>query len=210
MVEVDGTHGDNAAIYEALSVPFPAAAVKQRKGGGGKMLSYLAGDTVIRRLNAVAGRFAISWSFEVQREVQEANLLLCIGRLTFGPLGYRDAKGVQRIDANGGEDLHKGAITDALKKAATLFGVGLELYGEDFEAGHSEPADTSTTSEEIKAHNARIAPKAEPAHSAPIACADCGSVIKDSPNFPAEKKAAVSTSKHGRVLCYACSVKATK
>ena len=30
--------------------------------------------------------------------------------------------------------MRKGAVSDALKKAATLFGVGLELYGPDYEA----------------------------------------------------------------------------
>ena len=32
--------------------------------------------------------------------------------------------------------MNKGAVTDALKKSATLFGVGLELYGEYYEAGN--------------------------------------------------------------------------
>jgi hypothetical protein len=44
-------------------------------------------------------------------------------------VGTREHMGVQVVNADsGGEDLWKGAISDALKKAASLFGVGRELY----------------------------------------------------------------------------------
>jgi hypothetical protein len=68
--------------------------------------------------------------------------------LTIPGLGTREHIGVQAVEERGGEDLVKGAITDALKKAATLFGVGLELYGPDYEAGEvndAPPRNRSTS-----------------------------------------------------------------
>ncbi len=50
--------------------------------------------------------------------------------------------GVQKVSERGGEDLVKGAITDAMKKAATLFGVALELYGPDYGAEPDAPTMT--------------------------------------------------------------------
>ena len=117
---------------ELLTRPFKPASIRQRPapGGNGKMLSYLDGATVIRRLNKACG---FCWSFEVLSESFVDGLLKAHGRLTIPGLGARDAVGVQRIAQNSGEDFHKGAFTDALKKCASLFGVGLELYGPDFE-----------------------------------------------------------------------------
>lgn len=130
---------------KALSAPFPAEAVKQRLGGGGSRFSYIAGPDIIRRLTrATAGEW--SWhikSFEFRPlppltdrrtgELREQSLVVVMGELTIPGLGTRAGIGVQKVSETGGEDLVKGASTDALKKAATLFGVALELYGPDFE-----------------------------------------------------------------------------
>jgi hypothetical protein len=42
-------------ITAALTKPFPASAIKTRQGGGGSSLSYIEGETVIRRLIAATG-----------------------------------------------------------------------------------------------------------------------------------------------------------
>lgn len=115
---------------EILTRPFPPEAIKTREGGGKKRLSYVEAHTVIRRLNE-ATRF--NWNFQVLREERDGDLLKALVRLTIPGLGSREHIGVQKVSPNGGEDLHKGAISDGLKKAATLFGVGLELYGPDYE-----------------------------------------------------------------------------
>ena len=54
--------------------------------------------------------------------------LMVVGELTIPGLGTRAGIGVTTIEPGAGEDNLKGASTDALKKAATLFGVGLDLY----------------------------------------------------------------------------------
>jgi hypothetical protein len=121
----------NEQLLDDLGKRFDRAAVKQRAGYGGKMLDYLATDTVIRRLNQTAQ----SWSFEIQSLEFRDNLCIVVGRLTIPGLGTRSGIGVQQLMQGGGsEDLVKGASSDALKKAATLYGVGLELYGPDLEA----------------------------------------------------------------------------
>lgn len=133
----------NDEISKKLSERFPREAIKQRQGGGGKMLSYLDGATVIRRINEATGN---CWDFVVLAEGREGNMLTALVRLTIPGLGSREHKGVQIVQPNGGEDIHKGAITDALKKAATLFGVGLETYSDDYGSDEAQsPAPRQTT-----------------------------------------------------------------
>lgn len=131
-------------LLAGLGKAFPPQAVKQRQGGGNRMLSYISGDTVIRRLNDVAK----SWDFRIvssewttmRQRGAEVPMFMVTGELTIPGLGTRSGIGVQMINDNGGEDLVKGAQTDALKKAAVSFGVGIELYGPDLEAGASSPS----------------------------------------------------------------------
>jgi hypothetical protein len=122
---------ETKAISDALGKPFPKEAVKQRPGGGSKMLDYIDGTAIIRRLNDATGN---NWSFHLTRLEWHADLLMATGELTIPGMGTRTGIGVQKVSERGGEDLVKGASTDALKKAATLFGVALELYGPDIES----------------------------------------------------------------------------
>lgn len=135
---------DHAELLARLGEPFPDHAVKQRKGGGGQMLSYISGDTIIRRLNHVAG----AWDFRITatdwRPFGTDMLIVVTGDLTIPGLGTRAGIGVQVVRERGGEDLVKGAQTDSLKKAAVSFGVGLELYGPDLEAGEVPAARPAT------------------------------------------------------------------
>lgn len=124
-------------VSERLAEHFPPTALKTRSGGGGKQLTYVEGHTVIRRLIDATGN---AWNLSVDKidrlEIDASNALMVAHvTLEIPGLGRRSHIGVQAVNARSGEDLVKGAITDALKKAATLFGVGLELYGPDYEAG---------------------------------------------------------------------------
>lgn len=121
---------------DELTKAFGQECIRQRQGGGGKMLDYLATHTVISRLN----RFAGEWSWSINTIEVRGDLYVLTGTLTIPGLGSRDGIGVQRVSERGGEDLAKGCSSDALKKAATLFGVGLHLYGEDTEE-EQEKAD---------------------------------------------------------------------
>jgi len=56
----------------------------------------------------------------------EVFVYVVTGELEIPGLGARQAQGVQAIDPGSGEDLLKGASSDALKKCATLFGVPVD------------------------------------------------------------------------------------
>jgi hypothetical protein len=113
-----------------LTRPFPPEQIKQRPGQHGKMLSYIETHAVIARLNEGCD----AWSFEIVRhEIHEAEVVV-LGKLTadgvvktaFG--GSAITRGQDGEPVSLADDLKAGA-SDCLKKAASLLGVGLELYG---------------------------------------------------------------------------------
>jgi hypothetical protein len=114
-----------------LEKPFPAEQIKQRAGSFGKSLDYIEGHAVIQRLNDA---FDGQWSFEiVSHEVLESEVIVRgkltaegISKVQFGSSQVTRHKETKEVISLA-DDL-KAAATDALKKAATLFGVGLHLY----------------------------------------------------------------------------------
>ena len=119
---------------DILEAPFPSELIKSRPGSFGQSLNYLEGHTVLGRLNEA---FEGSWSFEiVSHQILEEEVLV-LGKFRAEPAGVvKMAWGSSKITRNDrtgqqvsiGDDL-KAAATDALKKSATLLGVGLSLYG---------------------------------------------------------------------------------
>jgi hypothetical protein len=121
-------------IDEQLAAPFDAVFTDVR---GGVALKYVTGEQVARRLNEVLG--VGGWSFRILRhdlntEADEAwvlgELVADIGERTvvrqqFGSQKLRRSK-TSGAPLDLGFDL-KGASTDALKKCASLLGVGLYL-----------------------------------------------------------------------------------
>ncbi len=129
-----------------LTEPFPREAIRWRWADKAqtRRLDYIEGHTIIHRLNDATGN---QWSFSVDKidriPINDQNMLvMAYVTLEIPGLGRRSHIGVQAVNERGGEDLVKGAVTDALKKAATLFGVGLELYGPDYEAGEMRAQQT--------------------------------------------------------------------
>jgi len=130
---------------DILCRPFPPELVKQRQGQGGKMLSYIETHAVIARLNEACDD---GWSFEVVEHQVLEDEVIVLAKLTadgvvktaFGGTSItrdRDGRPVSIAD-----DL-KAAGSDALKKSASLLGVGLELYGGA--AVEAPPPRTTTT-----------------------------------------------------------------
>jgi len=124
-------------IYGRLSEPFPQEMEKSINKGGVN-LTYIPVSEVINRLNKVLG--VDKWSFRIllcQRDETDPEFVVAHVRIDWSPedsLGVsRDGFGGQKIKRNkqGGivdlGDEFKGAISDALKKAAQSFGVGLYL-----------------------------------------------------------------------------------
>ena len=114
---------------DILRRPFPPELIRQREGQDGKMLSYLETHVVITRLNEGCD----AWSFEVvQHHVYRVEVVV-VGKLTADGV-VKMAFGGSAITFNRAgkvvslaDDL-KAAASDALKKAASMLGVGLELY----------------------------------------------------------------------------------
>ena len=125
-----------AEMLEALGKPFPKAALKQRKGSGGRTFTYIETHSCIHRLNSATN----GWDFHIKDVQWRNDVLIVQGELTIHGLGTRSGFGVQQVVERAGEDLVKGAASDALKKCATLFGVALELYGSDYEANDAPSA----------------------------------------------------------------------
>jgi hypothetical protein len=122
-------------IVKGLREPFGREAIKQRVGGGNRKFDYLEAHSVINRLNNVLDY----WDFSIISLTWQDDVLIAHVEMNVPGVGRRQHIGVQKMDARAGEDTIKGAVSDALKKCATLFGVGIDLYGDDYEH-YGEPA----------------------------------------------------------------------
>jgi hypothetical protein len=127
---------------ELLEKQFDKEQIKQRKGTYGNTLDYVDTRTVIQRLNDA---FEGNWSFEIVSHEQHAGEVAVLGKLTADGIS-KSQFGSNRISTSKqgevisiGDDL-KAAGSDALKKCATLFGVGLNLYGTD-KSDTDQPSD---------------------------------------------------------------------
>ena len=119
---------------ELLTKPFARKLIKERAGPHGKRVRYVDIHTVIQRLNEGSD----DWSFEiVNHEILETEVIV-LGRLTLGGV-TKCAFGGSLIEGSTVGDSLKAAGADALKKSASMFGVGLELY-------HSKVAPEQTRS----------------------------------------------------------------
>jgi hypothetical protein len=116
---------------ELLEKPFEKEQIKQRKGNFGDMIDYVETHAVIQRLN---DSFEGQWSFEIITQEKEGSEVIVLGKLTvegvsktqFGSNKISLSKAGEVISI--GDDW-KAAGSDSLKKCASLFGVGLHLYG---------------------------------------------------------------------------------
>ena len=114
-----------------LEAPFDRTQIKQREGAFGDQLDYLEGATVIQRLNDA---LESEWTFEVvDHQIHEQEVFVLgklsqngIVKMQFGKSAITRSRATNAV-VSLGDDL-KAAATDALKKCATLFGVGLHLY----------------------------------------------------------------------------------
>jgi hypothetical protein len=119
---------------ELLEKPFDKEQIKQRKGNFGEMIDYVETHAVIQRLNDV---FDGQWSFEILSQENNGSQVMVLGKLTaegvskcqFGCSSITTSSKTGEIISLG--DDWKAAGSDALKKSASLFGIGLHLYGAD-------------------------------------------------------------------------------
>lgn len=143
-------------IYGLLSEQFPRE-MERSLNKGGTNLTYIPVSEVITRLNKVLG--VDKWSFTIvrcERDAIDPDFVVAHVRLVWDTNGLpisRDGIGGQKIKrTKQGSivdlgDEFKGAISDALKKAAQTLGVGLYLARSDdameIEQAMDAPVDES-------------------------------------------------------------------
>jgi len=222
-----------AELYSRLATPFD---VTFRDLRGGVELEYVTGEQVTTRLNEELGFMA--WSFKLLEHGIHAEADECwvLGELTVevgGRTVTRQQFGSQKVKRSRssgtpmdiGFDL-KGAATDALKKCASLVGVGLYLWKKEPPAGlgnGGQPTNSGygngngggnggygsngvggTNGMHVVGGNGG-APAGSTDFEA-FACEECGEPLtetrfKDGTNWPPSQLAVFGRRKHSRVLC---------
>ena len=136
-------------LLKQLSAPFPAE-LEGTLNKGGVAFKFVSVNEVIARLNDVLG--VENWTFEViscERSLEGGDNIIAHVRLS----AHMNDKPLQR-DAYGGAEVktkrdgglldlgndHKIAVSDALKKAASMIGVGLYLYRSEEALAHEAHA----------------------------------------------------------------------
>lgn len=136
---------------ELLEKPFDPEQIKQREGNFGKMLDYIEGSSVIQRLN---DSFEAKWSFEIleHKILDKTDEVVVLGKLEASDIAKTQfgSSKITRARETGDmislADDFKAAGTDALKKCATLLGVGLSLYNSSGKAPSLGQSDNKNKS----------------------------------------------------------------
>lgn len=219
-------------LYGRLATPFD---VTFRDLRGGVELEYVTGEQVTTRLNDELG--FLNWSFRIVEHGIHAEADECwvLGELTVvleGRTVARQQFGSQKVKrsrASGnpmdiGFDL-KGAATDALKKCASLVGVGLYLWKKDPPAGfggtqgqaqgtngggygHQNGAHGNTGMHVVGGNGGQSGGQGQGGNLdlEPLYCEECNEPLaetrfKDGTNWAPGQLAVFGRRKHNRVLC---------
>jgi len=112
------------AIYDQLKKPFKASKISWRVGATSKdktkgiALAYIDARDVMQRLDDV---FGLNWQCKYSHA---ENKTICEISVLIGDVWVTRAGGAGDTDI----EAEKGAISDAFKRAAVLFGIGRYLY----------------------------------------------------------------------------------
>lgn len=120
------------SVYQRLSEQFPVEAHKKVRKGGREQ-TYIPWTDKVARFNEVLGH---DWSFRIVREGLTETEAWALGEITVtidGVTTTRQQYGCEPImrGQSAATDLFKIAGTDALSKAASLFGCGLYLSDQE-------------------------------------------------------------------------------
>lgn len=138
-----------------LAAETPAQFVKTKPGRGGKKVQYIEGGYVVSQLNAAFSPFG--WEFEIveqgqtdrKNENSSEGEVWVRGKLTIVDHvnGYRVSKtqyGQHPIHNKVPiGDAFKSAGTDALKKCASMLGIGLDIYWGQLDLPEKEKPQTT-------------------------------------------------------------------
>jgi hypothetical protein len=203
-------------LFDRLRAPFQHTYTDVR---GGVELTYVTGAQVIARLNLCCGG-PLGWSFTVVDKSIDAGAdeVVVHGRLGLrdpeaGEWVYHDQFGSQKIkrsrEARTPLDIgfdYMGATTAALKKCASLAGVGLYLMAKPVppKARAARPARAPASADD-DLHT--FGPKTTDAPP-PIKCQGCGAELVEHDGKPPYEQANASLKEFRRVYCAACAARA--
>ena len=142
---------DLSLLQIALKRPFPIKEVQSRPGKGSTLLHYIDARSVMKRLDDVVG--VANWQTKII-ETRSGTRVLC-------ELSVRiDGEWITKTDGSGDTDFEaeKGAISRALCRAATHFGVGRYLYNPNAFDRNNNPASWATPEGYDKIMNAQVDP----------------------------------------------------
>jgi len=143
--------------FKQLSAHFPESDVRKRPGRGGIELSWVEARVVSDRLNEVLGHDA--WSFTVPEVVSSGSPSVVKGRLEIfradGSVSVREDFGYST--GGSGEDL-KEAVSDALRRVASLVGVSSYLYAHQQGSTSPQHASTGISTPQTRAPLTPVAP----------------------------------------------------
>lgn len=141
----------------------PKTVIKQRQGAGGRMFAYVPIDYVVKELDDA---FGIFWEFITDDVRVTSKQVIVRGRLVVkSPDGFsisRPGTGRANIKfyqgtkdpVDEGND-EKAATSDAIKKAASLYGIASDVYYKELEK-YEDIGDVQQDKEEIRRVMARF------------------------------------------------------
>lgn len=121
---------------EILVQEFAPNLIKQRPGFGGGYLSYVEGHHYIKRFNEA---FDYDWSFSIKHHHVGNDEVYVVVIINVKDV-CKEAFGSSLRKGKSVGDALKSASTDALKKAASMFGIGLHLYESESDAVAPTPS----------------------------------------------------------------------
>ena len=122
-------------LQQKFKRPFPISKIKWRPGGNGKSLCYIDARDVMNRLDKAVG--VANWQTQYS----------WIGDRMICSLSIRiDGEWITKSDGADDSNIEgaKGGISDALKRAAVLFGIGRYLYYKGAFDSNKNPATWAT------------------------------------------------------------------
>ena len=157
--------------YKALTKTFNKNEIKDAPKG--KFGKYVPHHLITKRLNEVMHD---GWTFEILREIKDKSGRCSgvVARMTIDGLGFRDEIGdtnAQQDGRNTDSELIKLATSDAIKRCAMRFGIGLHLWTGDIPEEEawsgSTPARQQPTETESEVAETKSAPVAEQTQTPP-------------------------------------------
>ncbi len=123
----------NEQAKNVIERPLPKEKIKQRPGKAGMTYDYVTPDFIISLLNEA---FDYRWNTVITHRTMVADTAVVELQLTVWDAENQAIVKTQYGSCDVGRGMgpgeaFKGAASDAMKKAATLLGVALELYGGD-------------------------------------------------------------------------------